>query len=310
MLEKSLLSEYYLSSEIFEKEREKIFSREWVCAGRAADLPEPGEFRVLEILGESLLVARTADGRLAAHDNVCRHRGARLCAADGGGELAAPQVIAGPDGPPPGTIRCSYHSWTYSLDGKLAGPSYLKQDPSLRIEELSLHPCGIGEWGGFFFLNLWPAGPRGRDFASALGPVPEGVRREPIENLRTERRVVDEVAANWKVVVESFHRGDVLYPNLLLSAAPELVVSLRLLPEAPDRTRIFCDFLFHPAEMEKPGFDPSGAVAFRNLVHRRDWAICEEVQRGLSSRATRFDGEPPREGASRGLQRYVLERLG
>ena len=38
MLEKSLPSEYYRSPEIFAKERERIFSREWVCAGRADEL--------------------------------------------------------------------------------------------------------------------------------------------------------------------------------------------------------------------------------------------------------------------------------
>ena len=85
MLEKSLPSEYYLSGEIFEKERDRIFSREWVCAGRAEDLPEAGGVRILEILGESLLIIRAKEGRLAAHYNVCRHRGARLCAADGDG---------------------------------------------------------------------------------------------------------------------------------------------------------------------------------------------------------------------------------
>ena len=311
MLEKSLPSEYFLSQDIFEKERERIFSREWICAGRSADLPEPGGLRVLEILGESLLVARTGDGRLAAHDNVCRHRGARLCAADGGaGELVPPRPVAGLESPPEGAIRCEDHSWTYSLDGKLVGPSYLKQDPSLRVEELSLHPCGIGEWGGFFFLNLWPAGPRGRDFAGALGGVAERVRRRPLKTLRTARRVVYEVAANWKVVAESSHRGEVIYPNLFLSLSPEWVVSLRLVPEAPDRTRIFCDFLLDPAEMERPGFDPSDAVEFRDLSHRRDWAICEEIQRGLSPGVNRFGDDAPVKDASVDLRRYVLERLG
>ena len=85
-LEKSLPSEYYLSEEIFGKERERIFSREWVCAGRADTLPEPGALRVLDLLGESILVARTGQGKLVAHYNVCRHRGARLCT----GDVAAP----------------------------------------------------------------------------------------------------------------------------------------------------------------------------------------------------------------------------
>ena len=69
--------------------------------------------------------------------------------------------------------------------------------------------------------------------------------------------------------------------NLFLSLSPEHVTAFRLVPEAPDRTRIVCDFLFDPVEMERPGFDPSDAVDFWDLINRQDWAICEEVQRGL-----------------------------
>ncbi len=371
MLEKTLPSEYYLSPEIFEKERDRIFSREWICAGRAEDLPGPGELRVLEVLGESLLIARTREGRLAAHYNVCRHRGARLCASEGpAGETLVPRNGASTAA----TIRCPYHSWTYALDGKLLGAPFLNQDPSLRAEELSLHPCAIDEWGGFFFLNLWPAGPQARSLSAALGAVPERVRRYPLERLRTARRVVYDVRANWKVIAENYnecyhcagvhpelcevvpafregggagldwehgiphrdgaftftrsgvsdrspfpdlseqeksrHKGELVYPNLFLSLSPEHVVAFRLLPEAPDRTRIFCDFLFDAPEMEKPGFDPSDAVEFWDLINRQDWAICEEVQRGLSSRVHRFGYYAPMEDASLDIRRYVLERLG
>ena len=106
------------------------------------------------------------------------------------------------------------------------------------------------------------------------------------------------------------HKGELVYPNLFLSLSPEHVAAFRLLPEAPDRTRIFCDFLFDAAEMEKPGFDPSDAVEFWDLINRQDWAICEEVQRGLSSRVHRFGYYAPMEDASLDIRRYVLERLG
>ncbi len=167
-LEKSLPSEYYLSEEIFGRERERIFSREWFCAGRADTLPPPGELRVLDLLGESILVARTREGKLVAHYNVCRHRGARLCTGD-----AATAAI-----------RCPYHAWTYGLDGKLLGAPFLNQDPALRQEDFSLYPVGIQLWGGFFFLNLWPAGPVARNFPAALGAIPERLGRYPLDVAR------------------------------------------------------------------------------------------------------------------------------
>jgi Rieske 2Fe-2S family protein len=173
VLEKSLPSEYYLSTEIFGKERDRIFSAEWICAGRSDDLPEAGDVRVLELLGESLLLARTREGRLAAHYNVCRHRGARLCAADteaAPGEICPPKC--GGAAAPGGTIRCPYHSWTYALDGKLLGAPFLNQDPSLRAEDLSLHPCAISEWGGFFFLNRGTSRPLWAPCPSGSGAIP------------------------------------------------------------------------------------------------------------------------------------------
>jgi len=357
-LEKSLPSEYYLSEEIFARERERIFSREWFCAGRADELPEAGAVRVLDLLGESVLLARTKEGKLAAHYNVCRHRGARLCAADA--------VTA--------TIRCPYHAWTYGLDGKLLGAPFLNQDPTLRPEEFSLHPVGVGLWGGFFFLNLWPAGPVARNFDAALGPVPERLRRYPLASLAAARSITYDVRANWKVIAENYnecyhcagvhpelcevvpafkerggagldwdhgiphrdgaftftrsgtttrppfpdldenervkHKGELVYPNLFLSLSSEHVAAFRLTPEAPDRTRVVCDFLFDPAEMGKPGFDPSDAVDFWDLINRQDWAICEEVQRGMSSRVHRFGYYAPMEDQSLDIRRYVLERLG
>ena len=60
----------------------------------------------------------------------------------------------------------------------------------------------------------------------------------------------------------------------------------------------------------EPGFDPSDAVEFWDLINRQDWAICEEVQRGISSRVHRFGYYAPMEDQSLDIRRYVLERLG
>jgi Rieske 2Fe-2S family protein len=79
-LQKSLPSSYYYSPEIYEREKESIFCQEWFCAGREEDLPANGSLLVLDVVGESILVARTKEGELKAHYNVCRHRGSRLCA--------------------------------------------------------------------------------------------------------------------------------------------------------------------------------------------------------------------------------------
>jgi Rieske 2Fe-2S family protein len=69
-----------------------------------------------------------------------------------------------------------------------------------------------------------------------------------------------------------------LFPNLLLSLHPDYVMTHRMTPLAPDRTRVECSWYFPDA-----GVDPAYAVEFWDTTNRQDWAACESVQRGLSS---------------------------
>ncbi|MFB3739697.1 MAG: aromatic ring-hydroxylating dioxygenase subunit alpha [Candidatus Velamenicoccus archaeovorus] len=106
------------------------------------------------------------------------------------------------------------------------------------------------------------------------------------------------------------HKGELVYPNLMLSLSADHVAAFRLRPKGPGRTIVECDFLFHPDEMARPGFDPSDAVGFWDLVNRQDWRICESVQLGMASRPFRFGYYAPMEDLSLDIRRYVGERLG
>jgi Rieske 2Fe-2S family protein len=77
-----------------------------------------------------------------------------------------------------------------------------------------------------------------------------------------------------------------LWPNLLISLHPDYVMTHRLEPLAPNKTRIECEWLF-PPEVATDGFDPSYAVDFWDITNREDWGACESVQRGTASRAYR-----------------------
>ena len=78
---------------------------------------------------------------------------------------------------------------------------------------------------------------------------------------------------------------------------------------AVDRTTVVCTLLFDPREVAEPGFDPSDARDFWHLVNRQDWAICESVQRGMSSRAYRQGWFAPMEDDSLDIRRWLLPRL-
>jgi len=59
---RTLPREFYASDALYREEAERIFARRWVCVGRAARVPEPGDFFLAEVAGESLIVVRGADG--------------------------------------------------------------------------------------------------------------------------------------------------------------------------------------------------------------------------------------------------------
>jgi glycine betaine catabolism A len=75
-----------------------------------------------------------------------------------------------------------------------------------------------------------------------------------------------------------------IFPNVLLSLHPDYVMTHRLVPLSADQTRIECSWAFAPEAVRSPGFSPDYAVEFWDLTNRQDWAACESVQRGLSSR--------------------------
>ncbi len=83
-----------------------------------------------------------------------------------------------------------------------------------------------------------------------------------------------------------------LFPNLLMSLHPDYVMTHRLVPLAPDRTFVECQWLF-----AGPDADPDYAVEFWDRTNRQDWAAVESVQRGLASPHHRPGPLAPSEGA-------------
>jgi Rieske 2Fe-2S family protein len=106
------------------------------------------------------------------------------------------------------------------------------------------------------------------------------------------------------------HKGELVYPNLMLSLSADHVASFTLWPIAPGRTRIVCDLLFAPEERARESFDPSDAADFWDTVNRQDWAVCESLQRGVSSRGYTQGWFAPMEDASLDIRRWLLPRLG
>jgi Rieske 2Fe-2S family protein len=368
-LQKSLPSSCYYAPDMFEREKERIFTREWFCAGREEELPTRGMVMVREVLGESILIARTKDGELKAHYNVCRHRGSRLCdstSEERWGVKHRETITSA------GTIRCPYHQWTYSLEGTLLSAPFLQDSGDFCKEDFPLYPVGLETWGGFIFVNLSFPGHL-QTLSAQLDKIPQRLERYPLTELRTARTIRYDVAANWKIILENYHecdhcgpvhpelcevvpdfrrggsgldwengiphregattftwtgttsrasfpglndyervrhRGELVYPNLMVSLSHDHVAAFLLWPLGVERTMIECRFLFHPEEMAKADFEPSDAIDFWDLTNRQDWSICERVQQGLKTRVHKFGYYAPMEDDSADIRRYVAKHLG
>ena len=105
------------------------------------------------------------------------------------------------------------------------------------------------------------------------------------------------------------HKGELVYPNLMLSCSADHVAAFVLRPVAVDRTRIDCSLLFARDAVAAADFDPSDAGDFWDLVNKQDWAICESVQRGMSSRAYTHGWFAPMEDDSADIRRWLLPKL-
>jgi Rieske 2Fe-2S family protein len=202
-MERTLPTSWYRSSGVFRIEKERIFCREWLAVCREEELPDPGDSRVLDVLGESILLVRNRDRQLRAFYNVCRHRGARLCRS---AAEPAPGRVVLPGGVTGGRlIVCPYHQWSYDLNGALVAAPHLGTGSGNGIDKrhYSLYPVGVECWGGFVFLNLTPA--EAEPLAAQLGGIPERLQRYPLAQLRIGATRRYDVAANWKILCENYN---------------------------------------------------------------------------------------------------------
>jgi Rieske 2Fe-2S family protein len=105
------------------------------------------------------------------------------------------------------------------------------------------------------------------------------------------------------------HKGELVFPNLLLSLACDHIASFLLTPRGPGHTTIDFDLLFHPDAIADPGFDPSDALELWDVVNRQDWRICESVQRGMASRGFTQGWFAPMEDPSLDIRGWYEPRM-
>jgi phenylpropionate dioxygenase-like ring-hydroxylating dioxygenase large terminal subunit len=187
----SLEQPFYISPEIYEFERAGWLAEQWYVLGHTSEVPEPGSYIVRELLGESLLIVRDSQLALRAFYNVCRHRGSRICDADGHAN----------------TFSCPYHAWSYRLDGSLrAAPSL---PPGIDAADLGLKPVPVREIGGLILGSLMA---NAQSLDAVQTELEAGLRYHGIPDARIAARRSYPTRGNWKLVIENFIECYHCYP--------------------------------------------------------------------------------------------------
>ena len=198
-------SEYYYEVEHYKKDERYIGDYFWLLADHVSRIPETGDFFVFKYgLGESVIVVRDESGDIRALNNVCRHRGSRLCRHDEDprpnderlsvrqlGESGNAQVF-----------RCPYHAWLYDLDGSLIDAYEVHDDFDMAAN--GLIPCHVRVEQGHIFLNFSRAEKPpefGAYFEYSFDEVGDSHR---LADLKIASRQYYPINANWKLAIENF----------------------------------------------------------------------------------------------------------
>jgi choline monooxygenase len=294
---------WYLDAELADLELRTAFYTSWQVAARVEQVRQPGSYVTSTIAGEPVLVVRGSDGLLRAFFNVCRHHAAAV--------MREPSGIVE-------QLRCPYHGWTYSLEGKLRSAPDLGAICNFDRSITGLLPIELAAWKDWIFVRFKPGGP-------PLEEIPE----LSLDRLHWFERRHYRLNCNWKVFVDNYLDGGYhvphlhkdldrllnyseyqielgdrsclqwsplegrgggralyywIYPNFMINRYPDAMDTNLIIPSGSDQTEVIFDFYFA---------DVSSAARERNLARIRaseriqdeDVGICESVQRGLHSSA-------------------------
>ena len=185
----TLPAAFYTDDAYYRREMEGLFASMWICAGRVEQVQQPGQFILREVLGESIIITSNAAGQVNAFYNVCRHRGTKLCVEESGSFGRS--------------IQCPYHAWTYDLDGALIGAPHMDEVAHFAKADYPLHRVHTSVWDGHIFINLSRHAPA--PLREQLADLPEKFAPWRMQDLRLGRRLVYDVKANWKLIVQNYN---------------------------------------------------------------------------------------------------------
>jgi phenylpropionate dioxygenase-like ring-hydroxylating dioxygenase large terminal subunit len=195
----------YTDQQIFDRELTQIFERVWVYCGHASQVPNPGDYFAFQIGRQPMFMVRGKDGQIRVLHNRCPHRGVQLCGNQKGNVGSA--------------LVCSYHAWSFHLDGSVRAIPLAKGYEGTRMTRDN-PDCGlrraarVDSYRGFVFASLAAEGPTLAEFlGEAKVAFDDMCDRSPVGEVEVVpicHRVVQ--LSNWKFFMEN--QLDALHPSV------------------------------------------------------------------------------------------------
>ena len=184
---------HYIDPAVFVEERDALLFGQWAGLAVAADVPEAGDAKPITFMGMPLLLLRDRNDQVRVFQNTCRHRGMIL--------VEEPRKIEG-------AIRCPYHSWCYSTEGKLVSTPHVggpgqNTHPDVDRSTLGLTEIRSHVWRDVVWVNVDGQAP---EFEVAMKPVMErwAEFERPLFHGGADSKFVLSVKSNWKLAVENY----------------------------------------------------------------------------------------------------------
>lgn len=187
----ALPAHYYTDPSMPARDRRAVFDRSWQLVTHVSRLAQPGDHVVADLAGLPVLAVRDEAGQIHVLHNVCRHRAGPIAQCDGHGARH---------------LRCRYHGWTYTLDGRLRAAPEMRDAAGFDMATVRLPALAVRVWQGLVFAAV------DADLAPPFDAMVEGIAERlgaghALERYGQHHRVSYDIDCNWKVYVDNYLEG-------------------------------------------------------------------------------------------------------
>jgi choline monooxygenase len=312
---------WYVDPRIADLENLTVFSKSWQMIGRADQVQKPGQFVTATVVGEPIVAVRGTDGELRAFYNVCRHHAAKVVTEQCGiasilhcpyhgwnygldGSLKGMPEFDGVknfERHENGLVPVKVETWEafvfINLDPQARPLSDFLGGLAKRCAPLGLSNLHFFERRAYDIACNWKVyvdnyldgGYHVPHLHKGLSSVLD-YKQYTIEN--EDRYCLQSspmVSSNEDAATGATRKGDRAwyfwqYPNFMINCYAGYMDTNLVIPLGVDHCRVVFDFYFDDISESRREYNTQ-SIAVGDRVQDEDLGICEDVQRGLKSRA-------------------------